>query len=37
MNIDNGYDIVITKTGATGEALENLPRQHGKHIYKFAD
>lgn len=24
MDIDNGYDIVITKTGATGEALENL-------------
>lgn len=24
MNIDNGYDIVITKTGATGEALESL-------------
>ena len=24
MDIDNGYDIVITKTGATGEALESL-------------
>lgn len=24
MDIDNGYDIIITKTGATGEALEEL-------------
>ena len=24
MELDNGYDTIITKTGATGEALENL-------------
>ena len=24
LDVDNGYDIVITKTGATGEALESL-------------
>lgn len=24
MELDNGYDTIITKTGATGEALESL-------------
>ncbi|MFR8130945.1 MAG: hypothetical protein ACLU90_05930 [Lachnospira sp.] len=27
MNLDDGYDIIITKTGATGEALDDLNKR----------